>query len=102
MTSRESYLKELQGRLNEWRAEIEVLKADAMRAEPKTRAEFEKRIVELRRQCDNAERRIDEIRSSTDAGWEELREGADHMWSGIKQLLKDTRAAFREGRESAK
>jgi hypothetical protein len=102
MTSKSSYLRELKRLLDEWYAQIEALKKNAERAQPETRAQLEKRIEELQLQCKVARRKIEEMRTSQDEGWEELRNGADHICSGIRQLFKDTRAAFREGRESCR
>jgi predicted nucleic acid-binding Zn-ribbon protein len=99
MTSKYRYIRELQRMLEDCKGQIDALKADVRREGPKTRAELEKHIDELRLRCRAAQQKIDEIRASKDAGWEELRDGADHMWSGLKQLVKDTRSAFQEGRD---
>jgi len=65
------------------------------------REDFTNRIVNLRFKCNAAREKIAELRQSQDTGWNKLREGADQMWVGIKQLVKDTREAFQQGQKEA-
>jgi TolA-binding protein len=97
MTSREVYIKKLQEQLDEWESKIKVLKTDAQRMENKTSIEFEKRIMHLQQKCEAAKRRIEQIKNSENAGWEELKEGAEQMWDGIKDLFKNTKTEFYKG-----
>jgi len=102
MTSRENYVKKLQAQLDEWNSEINVLRADAQRVKTETKAEFEKRIEQLRHKCEAAKEKIKNIHESDNVGWEELKEGTDQMWNGIKQLFKDTKTEFYKGIEAGK
>jgi predicted nucleic acid-binding Zn-ribbon protein len=97
MISREDYLSQLQDRLDEWHAEIETLKQDVVRVRPEIRADLEKRIVDLRKQCDAASQKITEIRTAKDSGWESLRDGTDRMWQGLKGFFQETKEAFQKG-----
>jgi hypothetical protein len=97
MSSREDYIKKLQAQLDAWEDEIKVLKTDAQRMENKTAIEFEKRMVQLRKKCEEGKRKIEQIKQSESVGWGELKEGAEQMWNGIKDLLKDTKAEFQRG-----
>ena len=102
MTSRDTYIKQLQHQLGEWNADIERLSQDALRVKPAIKADFEKRIAGLRHKCDVAKEKIADIQASQDTGWEELGKGADQMWGGIKQLFEDTKTAFQEGQTEAR
>ncbi len=102
MTSRDTYIKQLQHQLDEWNAEIELLSQDALHVKPAIKADFEKCIAGLRHKCDVAKEKIADMQASQDTGWEELSEGADQMWGGIKQLFEDTKTAFQEGRREAR
>jgi chromosome segregation ATPase len=102
MTSRDTYIKQLQHQLDEWDAEINLLSQDALRAKSELKADFEERIAGLRHQCEVAKEKIAEMQAARDTGWESLRGGADQMWGGIKQLVKETKDSFRAGCEEAK
>lgn len=97
MTSREDYIKKLQEQLDEWESEINVLKTDAQRMENKTAIEFEKRIMQLQQKCEAAKSKIEQIKNSENAAWGEMKEGAEQMWNGIKDLFKDTKTEFQKG-----
>jgi hypothetical protein len=102
MTSHEDYIRKLQEQLEEWESEIKVLKTDAQRMENKTAIEFEMRILHLQQKCETAKRKIKQIKHSDNAGWEELKEGAEQMWNGIKDLFKDTKLEFYHGLKESK
>jgi hypothetical protein len=97
MISREDYIKKLQEQLNEWESEISVLKTDAQRMENNKAIEFEKRIMQLQQKCETAKSKIEQIKHSENAGWGEMKEGAEQMWNGIKDLFKDTKTEFQKG-----
>ena len=102
MSSREDYIKELQSQLDKWNAEIDILKEDAQRAEVNTKEAYEKRIEQLRKKCEVAKGKIKQIQESNNIGWEELKEGVEESWNGIKQLFKDTKTEFCKGLEEGK
>jgi hypothetical protein len=97
MTSHEDYIKKLQEKLDEWESEIKVLKTDAKRMENKKAIEFEKRIMHLQQKCEAAKRKIEQIKHSENASWGGLKEGAEKMWNGVKDLFKDTKTEFYKG-----
>jgi hypothetical protein len=101
MDTREVYLDKLQAQLNEWYGTIESLKQEAIHDEPVRRDDYAKRIVNLEFKCEAAKEKIAEIRAAQDRGWEELRDGAEQMWGGLKQLFQETKTAFHEGRQEA-
>lgn len=77
MTSREDYKKKLQEQLDQWESEIKVLKTDSQRMENKKAIEFEKRIVQLQKNCEAAKRKMEQIKHSENVGWGELKEGVE-------------------------
>jgi predicted nucleic acid-binding Zn-ribbon protein len=102
MASKEDYIKKLQAQLNQWEAQIETLKADAQRIQDRKAVELEKRITQLQDKCGEAKSKMEHIRQSDNVGWKEMKEGAEQMWSGIKDLLKDTKTEFQKGIEEGK
>ncbi len=102
MTSRENYVKILQAQLDEWNSEINVLRVDTQRVKAETKAEFKKRIGQLHQKCETAKEKIKQIQKSNNTGWEELKDGTEEIWDGIKQLFKDTKTEFYKGLEEGK
>jgi len=101
MKSRTTYIEQLQTLLNEWYREIEMLKQRAAGATPEKREDYATRLANLCLQCEAAKKKITALEGAEDSGWEELREGADRMWDGLKQLFTETKDAFQEGQEEA-
>jgi hypothetical protein len=102
MISREDYLKKLHDQLEKWNSEIDAFKVDAQNGKVDAELEFEKRIAQLRRNCEAARDKIKQIQESDNTGWEELRGGAEQMWNDIKGLFKDVKTEFRRGIEEGK
>ncbi len=102
MTTKEDYMEKLRLLLDEWNAEIQVLRADAQRIKGEDKAEFEKRIENLQKKCKIAEEKMEQIRQSDNVGWEELKGGAEEIWDGLKQLFKDTKSEFSKGLKEGK
>ena len=102
MISKADYVKKLQAQLDEWNSEIKILRTDSQKAKANVKREYEKRIEQLYQNCEAAKKKRHSIQESNNVGWEELKEGTEEMWSGIKQLFRDTKTGFCKGLKEGK
>ncbi len=94
MSVRDAYEKKLKGRLSEWRADIEKLKAKADQAEGDTQLAYYKEIEALRAQQDEARDKLDELRAAGDDAWEDLKLGIDKAWDDLSDATNKALSRF--------
>lgn len=94
MGMKEAYEKKLKGRLSEWRAEIEKLKAKAEQAEGDTQLAYYRQIEELRTQQESARDKLDELRDAGDDAWEDLKAAIDKAWDDLSDATSKAMGRF--------
>lgn len=94
MSAKEAYIKKLRANLDEWRADIIKLKAQAERAESEAQLSYYKEIEELRTRQEEARDKLDELREASDDAWEDMKIGLDKAWDDINQAMKRAVSRF--------
>ncbi|MGO2511344.1 coiled coil domain-containing protein [Marinomonas polaris] len=95
MNMKEAYQKKLQAQLDEWSAEIDLLKAKARSSEADAQIEYSKQIEELHAMRESANRKITELKEANDDAWEELKAGMDSAWNSLSKAVKSARSKFK-------
>lgn len=96
MEDKDLYREKRRAELDEWKAELDKLKA-------RMRGESADAQIELKRHMDALERRIEEGRAklaeladSGDDAWDTLKSGVEESWDTLKAGFRDARAKFRD------
>lgn len=95
MSDKAAYEKKFKAQLDEWRAEIDRLKALAEQADADARIKYKAQIEELRRMQDDAVSRMEELRRASDDAWLDLKTGMDNAWKSFETALKSAASRFR-------
>lgn len=95
MSAKDAYVKKLQAQLDEWNAEIDLLKAKADNASADAQIEYAKEIDELRSMRDAANSKLSEIKNAADDAWEDLKEGTESAWNSLSQAVKSATSKFK-------
>ncbi len=95
MNKKEAYQKKLQAQLDEWSAEIDMLKAKADGAEADAQLEYYKQIEELRAMQESANNKAAELKEANDDAWEDLKVGMDSAWNSLSNSVKSARSKFK-------
>lgn len=95
MSMKEAYEKKLQSQLDEWRAEIDKLKAKADSAEADTQLQYYKEIEELRSMQDAASEKLVELKDAGDDAWEDLKAGLDSAWTSLSISVRSAASRFK-------
>ena len=95
MSMKEIYQKKLQAQLDEWSAEIDILKAKADKAKADAQLEYYKEIEELRSMQEAASSKLAELKDASDDAWEDLKAGMDSAWNSIGNALKSATSRFK-------
>lgn len=95
MQMKEAYQKKLQAELDEWKAEIEQLKAKADKAEAESQLEYYKKIEELRTMQDEARTKLTELEQAGDEAWGDLKAGLDNAWDSLRSAMRSAKERFK-------
>jgi len=95
MNLKEDYAKKMQGQLDEWGAEIDVLKARADKAKAEAQVDFHKKIEELRFKKQAAGEKLATLRKAGDGAWEDLKTGVESAWESLGKAVKAAAARFK-------
>ena len=74
MSNREEYIEKTKAKLDQWNAEIDKMQARMEEAQADAKIEYQKQLKGMRKQRDEAEARLKELRESSDAAWEDISE----------------------------
>tara|TARA_R110001583_G_scaffold195499_1_gene374371 strand:+ start:32569 stop:32859 length:291 start_codon:yes stop_codon:yes gene_type:complete len=96
MNKKELYQQKKQSQLNEWKAELEKLKAKASGASADTQLELNKQIKELQGKLDEGKTKLAEISDANEEAWESLKKGSESAWDSIKSTFDDVATKFKK------
>jgi uncharacterized coiled-coil DUF342 family protein len=91
---RDAFVKKMKAKLDEWNADIAELEAKAKQKEAEARGDVEKRIEELKAKRKTVEDDLDQLRSSGEDAWEDLKTGIDSAASALGEALQSARSRF--------
>jgi hypothetical protein len=92
---RKAYEEKLDAQLDEWSAQIGVLKAKAEKAKAEVKIEYYKTIEVLERKQRDAKRKLQELKTAGDEAWEDLKTGAEKAWAEVKAAYHDASSRFK-------
>jgi hypothetical protein len=95
MNLKEVYAKKMQAQLDEWGAEIEVLKARADKVKADARVDYQKKIEELRLKKQAAGEKLATLRKAGDGAWEDLKTGVESAWDSLGKAVKAAASRFK-------
>lgn len=89
MKDRELQEQKFRAQLDEWKSEIEQLKAQAMKASADAGLHMNRQIGALETKVADAERRFTELSRANDEAWTEIRNGVDEAWTSLKNAFTE-------------
>ncbi|MGA7306893.1 MAG: hypothetical protein WBW88_18615 [Rhodothermales bacterium] len=95
MTNKEAYQKKMEAQLNEWKADIDKLKAKADMQSVDMRREFQEQIRDLRSMQETAGRKLATLKEAGDDAWEDLKDGIDSAWASFGKKLNSAKSRLR-------
>ena len=92
---RKAYEEKLDAQLEEWNAQIALLKARAEKAKAEAKVEYNKTIEALQHRQDEARTKLHELKSAGDEAWEEIKTGAEKAWDEVKAAFHSAASKFK-------
>ncbi len=96
MNDRELYRQKKQAQLDEWKADIDKLKARASGNSAKAQLELHKDIKKLEGRMEEGKAKLAEIAHASEDKWESIKDGVESAWDSIKSAFKDAAARFKD------
>jgi 4-oxalocrotonate tautomerase len=92
---REAYQQRLAAQYEEWKPEIDRLKAKAEKAAADAKVEYNKLIEDLQARQKTARAKMDELREASGGAWEEVKTGIEGAWKEMEKALKAAVSRFK-------
>ena len=96
MTDKELYQQKRQAQLDEWKAEIDKLKAKAAGASADTQLELDRQIKDLEGKIEEGKSKLSELAEAGEDAWESVKEGVEQAWDSLKSAVSDAAAKLKK------
>ncbi|MBD3676846.1 MAG: hypothetical protein HUJ27_00400 [Rhodobacteraceae bacterium] len=94
-SERELYLEKAQGKIDQWNAEIDKMKAKVEQADADARIGYQRSLEEMRARRDEAEVQLRALQESSDEAWFDMKAGFDNAWSELSEAFKKALSRFK-------
>lgn len=95
MENKELYRQKLQAQLDEWSAELDVIRAKAAKAGAEKKIELNKQIEDLEARLASGKAKVGELAEATDDAWDSVKEGVDTAWESLRSAFSDAASRFK-------
>ena len=95
MSMKEAYKKKLEAQFDEWKVEIDKLKAKANKAEADAQIKYHKQIENIRTKQEAVQEKLVELKGSGDEAWEDLKAGLDNAMKNLGDAIKTANSRFK-------
>lgn len=95
MTDQSLQTQKFKAQLDEWKADLDKLKARAKGASADARIEMQKRIDALDARVAEAGTKLDELSAAGADAWDGLKKNVEHTWDGLKTSMHDAAARLK-------
>ena len=96
MNEKELYQQKKQAQLDEWKAEVDKLKAQASGASADAQLELNKQIEALEGKVEEGKTKLAKIADASEDAWESMKEGVESAWDSMKSAFSDAAAKFKK------
>jgi hypothetical protein len=95
MSEQQAIEKKYRARLQEWRADLDKLKAQAAQADADARMEIERRVDDLEERRAAVATKLEELRDSGEKAAHELTEGLERSFDELSRGIKAAYESFK-------
>ena len=96
MNDQELYRQKYQAQLDEWKADLDKLRARAAGATADAQIEMNKHVRELDKRMHEAGAKLAELAAASEEGWESVRKNVEKSWDALKAGVGAAAAKFKE------
>ncbi|KAA3626415.1 MAG: coiled coil domain-containing protein [Proteobacteria bacterium] len=93
---KELYQRKMQAHLDEWKADVDKLRARVSRASADTQLKMNEQIKELDSKIAEGKVKVSELSGASEDAWESIREGVESAWDSLKSAVSEATAKFKD------
>lgn len=95
MATKEAYRRQLEARLAEWDARLDLLAAKARKATADAQIDYENELGALKRQREHAFETLSELARRGEGAWDDVKVGAERAWEEMGRTIDRLAARFK-------
>lgn len=95
MSMKEAYEKKFEAQLNEWKTEIDKLKAKVEKAEADAQIKYYKQIENIRAKQKIAQEKLAELKKAGEDASEDLKIGLDNALKNLRGAIESATSRFK-------
>ena len=96
MNDKELYMRKLQARIDEWKADVDKFKAKASGASADVQLDMNQQVRVLERRIEDGKARLSELAEAGEDAWESIKDGIESAWDSLKSAASDATAKFKK------
>lgn len=96
MNDKELHQQKLQAQLDEWKADIDKLKAKAASSSANAQLDLNKLVDQLNAKVQVASTKLAELSNASADAWESVKSGVESAWDSLKSSMHEAVAKFKD------
>ena len=96
MSNKVLYKQKMQAQLDEWEADVDMLKAKASKASSNAQLEWNQEINILKGKIEHGKTKLAKVADASEDSWESIKEGVDSAWDALSVAVSDAKAKFKK------
>lgn len=96
MSDKELYRQKRQAQLDQWRAEVDKLKAKASGVSADVQLEMNQHIKGLESKIEEGKLKLSQLVAASDEAWESMKDGVESAWETLKSAAGDAATKFKK------
>lgn len=95
MNIHNDYIEKLQAQLDEWDAQIKLLRAEAEKYEAEARIEYHKQVEQFDQHKQQLQQQMEALQEAGEQTWKDLQQQTDNHWDSLNQSLRSFMNQFK-------
>ena len=96
MSKKDEYFAMMEAQIRKWDAEVDKLRAKSAQMSAEARIKYEEQLMAMRANRDAANKKLQEIRTASEAAWQNMQAGMDAAWASMKNALDKASSQFKK------
>ncbi|MFO7542625.1 MAG: hypothetical protein R6W97_07450 [Thiobacillus sp.] len=96
MIDKDLYLQKLHDQLNEWKADIDKLKAKSSQASADAQIAMKGQIETLEGKMEEGKAKLSELSSASGEAWDVMKQGVESAWGALKSAFGEAASKFKD------
>jgi chromosome segregation ATPase len=95
VNNKELYQQKVEAQLDEWKAEVDRLRAKAAGASADRQLEMNRQIEDLEGRIEDGQAKLAELADTSEDAWESIKDGFESAWDSLRAAFDDAASKFR-------